>query len=397
MSDAILEVDFGFPLGKRSFQSHQELLVWWEKERTFWNRILNDKAAQSAGDIRSFLTQPLNQCDRTLREGAQPWTSESSPNQTDALKNWMRNAKSVLEGHYLNGTLFLADSPKGQFLSGYFEKRGALAAVYAASFLLRLGHMNQSYLKQEAEFAAFCFQEGLANRADAEISALKQAEAEWQESRRIHGEEMKALKGEAAEWGEKQGALLNAFREDTKTLKGGFDTMMKDADGDLARIKATYDRKLALHAPVLYWRAKSFRHGRAATQIGRWTLSAVVASTALLMWVAYEFLVSPIHKQPNWKPELGNFFAVVLIGSVLVWLMRELVKLWLSEVHLRHDAQFRIALLRTYLSLLKGEKGIGDKDQSALVAALYRPTPDGVVKEDTTPASLLDFIAQRLK
>lgn len=396
MSDTVLEVDFGPPHGKRSFQSHQELMVWWGKERSFWNLFLNAQASHAAGDIRSSITQLLNQCERALQEGAQLWTPEVAEKRPDALKNWIRNAKDLIEGHYLRGRFFLAESPKGQFLTSYLGVKGALAATYAASYFLRPAQLGNTYLRQDAEITSFCFEEGLANRAEAEVGALKQAELRWEESRKAHEQELMDQKNKATEWIEEQRKALKTFNEGTIAHQTAFALLMRKSEEDLAKIKATYDQKLALHAPVLYWRAKSLHHGRAAKKLGTGALIAATLSVAMMIAVALALLVLPIFENPSWKPELGNFFAVVLIGSALMWLMREVVRVWLSHVHLRNDAQFRITLMRTYLSLLRSEKGIGKEEHAALVAALYRPTPDGVVKEDGIPASSLEALARGL-
>lgn len=169
---------------------------------------------------------------------------------------------------------------------------------------------------------------------------------------------------------------------------------MQNANEDLARIKASYDQKLALHAPVRYWRAKALHHGISARKLARYAVWATVPALLLLFAVAFSLLVLPILIRPDWKPEFINLFAVVLIGSTVVWLMRELIKQWSSHIHLRNDAQFRVVLMRTYLSLLRSEKGIGKEEHAALVASLYRPASDGVVKEEGFPTSSLDAVSR---
>lgn len=73
--------------------------------------------------------------------------------------------------------------------------------------------------------------------------------------------------------------------------------------------------------------------------------------------------------------------AILTVSTIWLWYLRLQMKLRLSERHLRIDARERRAFAETYLSLLEG--GEITKDQEAVVlASLFRPTEDGIVKDD---------------
>lgn len=81
---------------------------------------------------------------------------------------------------------------------------------------------------------------------------------------------------------------------------------------------------------------------------------------------------------------------MVLTGSVLtlltlaLWFTRLQMKEYLSERHLSLDAKERQAFVQAYLGLLaEGDASEEAKEQRALVyAALFRPSTDGIIKED---------------
>ena len=78
--------------------------------------------------------------------------------------------------------------------------------------------------------------------------------------------------------------------------------------------------------------------------------------------------------------------ALLGITSLIFWAGRLTVKLWLSEHHLRKDATERSIMTETYLALQESEQAT-ESDRAIVLAAIFRPTPDGVVKEEG-PADL---------
>ncbi|MDG1424260.1 MAG: hypothetical protein P8P89_02220, partial [Paracoccaceae bacterium] len=67
-----------------------------------------------------------------------------------------------------------------------------------------------------------------------------------------------------------------------------------------------------------------------------------------------------------------------------LWYVRMQMKLFLSERHLALDARERTAFAQAYVGFL-GDKDSSDEaagQRSAVYAALFRPAPDGIIKED---------------
>jgi len=82
----------------------------------------------------------------------------------------------------------------------------------------------------------------------------------------------------------------------------------------------------------------------------------------------------------------------------LFWAGRLLTKLYLSQHHLRQDADERATMTTTYLALT-AEQAASDGDRTIILNALFRNTPDGIVKEDggldpSIAAALGKFLAK---
>ena len=70
--------------------------------------------------------------------------------------------------------------------------------------------------------------------------------------------------------------------------------------------------------------------------------------------------------------------------TCLLWYVRMQMKLFLSERHLALDARERTAFAQTYIGFL-AEKDSSDEaagQRAAVYAALFRPSTDGIVKDE---------------
>lgn len=87
--------------------------------------------------------------------------------------------------------------------------------------------------------------------------------------------------------------------------------------------------------------------------------------------------------------------ALGLASSTLIfWVGRLLTRLFLSEHHLRIDAGERVVMMKTYLAFTAKGK-MTEKQISLLLAPLFRPTADGIVKDDAAPEfSLAAFLSK---
>jgi hypothetical protein len=56
----------------------------------------------------------------------------------------------------------------------------------------------------------------------------------------------------------------------------------------------------------------------------------------------------------------------------------------MSEHHLAIDSEERAVMAKTYLALTK-DKAADEKDRSIILTSLFRPTADGIVKDDAAP------------
>ena len=74
-----------------------------------------------------------------------------------------------------------------------------------------------------------------------------------------------------------------------------------------------------------------------------------------------------------------------------------IVRMFLSNLHLASDADERVVMVKTYLSLIEGDQLSSNEDRQLILKALFRPTTDGLVKDEGIPPSFLEFLSRSSK
>ena len=173
-------------------------------------------------------------------------------------------------------------------------------------------------------------------------------------------------------------------------------------------VEDTYREHMGLKAPVEYWKAKAGQHEKSEIRARAWVIAFFVI-TLPAMAVAFGVTGSAlIEKALEIRPQGAPPFptAIFIIASaglascagLVFWAGRLLTKLYLSQHHLRQDAQERATMTETYLALIENGAAT-EADRQVILNALFRNTPDGIVKEDggldpSIAAALGKFLAK---
>ena len=166
----------------------------------------------------------------------------------------------------------------------------------------------------------------------------------------------------------------DAFSKWEQSFKGAVD--------DMAATKAAYVAQMELQAPVDYWNTKAEKHKKARI----WMLGATIVyflitmiGLGTLFFQAGFYLIH--HKLENNSALFVAGAGLATLSGVLLWAGRLITRLYLSEHHLAHDAEERAVMTKTYLALT-AQKAATDAERAIILAALFRNTSDGVVKDD---------------
>jgi Family of unknown function (DUF6161) len=182
------------------------------------------------------------------------------------------------------------------------------------------------------------------------------------------------------------------------------------ARDELLATRKTYEELMRLRAPADYWQSKSLDHHRSEEEYLNSTIKAAIVFVVLSVFLpilfitnGYQWIVARvgegrISENIAASVSLASYVLLglyVLLVTTGLWGLRVLVKLYLSEHHLRADATERLTMTMTYLALT--EKGAAtDVDRTIILSALFRPSQDGVVKDEGIDPSIPHLLSRAL-
>ena len=156
---------------------------------------------------------------------------------------------------------------------------------------------------------------------------------------------------------------------------------------EMEATKALYMEHMALQAPVEYWKRKASEHKTGAKTMRKFLLGYAVIGTIVLLAGLYYLFTRSIEVVTDGAPVSVLFILAtmgIVVTTIAFWVGRILARLYLSEEHLKTDAGERATMVETYLALTKANQA-SKEDRGIILASLFRPTADGLVKDDAAP------------
>jgi hypothetical protein len=195
-------------------------------------------------------------------------------------------------------------------------------------------------------------------------------------------------------------AGLRSFGESTRKE---WQNSLAEFASEKSRVLALFHDHMAIHSAVKYWSDRSTAQRKSSL---RWCALVIVLVVATMGIFGVLPLVTPdlFSKLASVRTESGasssTFSDVLLVltsgrllcVALLVWMIRLCVRNYLSARHQDADAQERVALIQTYLAMLKDDSIAKDPDLKktmlpAMLQTVFRHASDGYVKDDALPTS----------
>lgn len=387
-------MEFTFSIGAEgdvTVRSYRDLKNWLQKESARWAWMTPGHAQLDRHGIASELNQAwINLIHQVNSHEAQGLELET-------LRPFLYPLAT--------GFMMVSTTTNGATVLEIRESAGDVAAMAAFGFLKQ--RLNASHLTTEKEFLGMILSvlpnltesSDWADRLKRERSTFRMStrsliekvnkdaeEREISAARnldRLRGISLRIFRLRRNAWREAQQSW-EASATDAVAL---IDKQAKDSLLSIQNAEASYREFMRLKAPVEYWEKKAEGHktkeNEARTRLYFFfPITLVILSVVFLL--AGNFLIN--------HPETGNskspiaLYVVVsggllLLSTIAFWIGRLLTKLYLSEHHLRNDAEERATMTTTYLALT-ADNAAGEADRQIVLSALFRATPDGIVKED---------------
>lgn len=90
------------------------------------------------------------------------------------------------------------------------------------------------------------------------------------------------------------------------------------------------------------------------------------------------------------KHQIIRYIQYIFLLSLIIWLLRILLKVTFSNLHLQEEAHEKETMILTYLALINEGAGLNEDDRKLILEAIFRPSTNGLIKDESN-VTLLDL------
>jgi hypothetical protein len=211
-----------------------------------------------------------------------------------------------------------------------------------------------------------------------------------------------ALSSRWTEIREESDRLFHIIHSDSENLKTLVNTSTEYANRTVDNWLSAQMEQRQIAEPARLWNERSKTHLRNAKRL-KWiaigTASVGLPICGMLITNVFSITgdlmkngLTEISVTPD-KTDLLTVFhyqvlatatATIIVLTMYLWMIRIIVRVYTTEHHLAIDAGARGAMNQTYLGLIAAGAA-NEQDRQIVLAALFRPVQDGIVKDDGMP------------
>lgn len=170
-----------------------------------------------------------------------------------------------------------------------------------------------------------------------------------------------------------QGKAANAeVSEYVRNQRDSWGEFFRSAKGDYDGLKRAYEEQLRLQAPATYWRKRAEVTSLAA----KFALVFFAAGAIFLAWAVVEHGPSLLARlaEVGEVDSLGTLAMLSIPTLTVLWVLRQIARLFVTNLESSADAKLRETMATTYLALAKeGTGSVGEKERLMVLEALFRP------------------------
>lgn len=402
----VLEFNLGAGVENIKFSSYHEFIYFLDQEQNFLNSILNKDVLNNYISLLSSINQKFGMIRSDLRGIDKLNDGNIYRNDAHFMDLDDSDINLLMSDIYINYKLPLSNSKIAKYITNLSNEDPLVAAAALATWMNQpiVNFSNFQELKGALLIVAF----------DAKFTdtALESTKADLLDLNNKLNQSIIDIQSKSDySIGKFNDIANNSINNTTSIVRRKFLAWKKyrtKKDNDISIIMNRVEQaekalreQMKLKAPVQYWLNKANNHKLNASKYKRILLYFSSISGVILIASLYFIASHAIDIADKNKPAAVYLLLVtlgVVITTIVFWAARILMRLFLSEHHLAIDAEERSVMTETYLALT-AESSASDEDRSIILTSLFRPTSDGIVKDDAapdfSPASLLSKFTTR--
>ncbi|NCB48903.1 MAG: hypothetical protein EOM55_04765 [Clostridia bacterium] len=361
-----ITIDFFHTDGKKTFKSKEELLTFLSKEREYWNIFFQ---GQNQNTINSIKQDLFHQLDSAIQLANSITENEDS----------IQRATSQISTKYQNLQLIKFEGAKAKFALSFKEINSLLSCYLIGYFTNKLYNQANDALAFRAIFEGLKYENGITGNVDSEKEALNALKIDWETK-------LSDIQSNFDDTNTQVNTIKSEIENYFTVKKQEFEQFRQDRENEFKTLIHTYDDKLALQAPVDYWSERSSLNYYVSLILG------IVFLFAMMVLIGnFESMA----KNVSISLEAKNYYPLLQFGTLAViglWLMRILVKIFYSKLHLAEEAKEKEMFIKTYLALLRDSKGVKEEDRHLILQSIFSPSKNGIIQDDGVPANFIENI-----
>lgn len=417
-----LEIDFKERGGVQRFGSVSDFKQWLKEEREFWNWLGQvqgnhnfrvDQFNSCIQDSQQHLNQSAGEWDKLqdelkrLRKHASGGDADQAKLSQEQLRkkegaqnlildDFSKNVKRSIEDHANNRKSHIfRHEPEALYVTSIADE-DQLSAIHTLGYFIldRQSPQQNGVQHLKGRFLAEMFTQGLKANEGANTAAFTEAIQTWNRELADYKNKYEEKLSEFETLTSKNQSTTKAWEVNTEEMATKFSEQLQKNDQDLSNLKETYEAYMVLKGPMKYWGLKRKDHDNEIKKLRKMLVVWSCVGAVVLFAAAY-FLLPAFHPAESipWR-HIGFF---ILTSTFVLWFIRLLVKLLLSNIHLSADAREREVMIQTFMALMRHKEsrdGVTKEDIALVLAPIFKPSTTGVIKDEGGPITLSDFIAR---
>lgn len=399
---ALFVLELGANGGTLAPTSVDDLLMWIQTEVLAW-QWLSQVRNQSLTNLKvatEWALKPLTQADTAIRSVI----ASIGKGSDTTIEVHLQKVQSFLQDAFVRRCLPHTASPLGKRLVN-LNSDPSVALGYTFGVV---ASEHQQLITQGDTNVWRGFLMGLQDRygvitdADGRLAIEKEALSDLR-SRAEHAFTQRGLA--ADELHQRYEVLESDIAKTDELQKQNFTQMLEQVnaahvaalsehEAAMNGLKRAFKDGMALRGPVEYWSKKAEMHQAKSKSLMWWSFGSIaglaIALGCIAGWVAHNL-------DKDTAPEAWKVSVLVLVGVLGIWVVRLVIRMWLSHAHLATDAGERVTMVQTYLALLEDGKMTKDEDRALVLTPLFRPAADGLVKDEGLPHPMLEMLTRSNK
>lgn len=387
-----LSLDVG---AKHSFKNYEKLNAWLDQELKF------NQSLDNPGNIVHTFTHTIkNQI---------PSKFNQNRNEKFTIENLIDELKNFIESSFKSQGIIASKSKEGIWLLKQHLENKSLTLGSFSYFQNKLkGVSNNNTTQRDGEFSAYLFDNGIQPDFETEKEqynsfykeVIQQKDEILKELLDIR-EENKILNltitKQNTDW---ESTFTNQKEEVAKRFEDEYDRHKSKMNES----EEFYEKKLAVKNAVTYWSKKAESHKTNSYIFG------IIAGLLMIVSIIGIFNlgnyiigldltdVNGIGRKiltETGALQLWVYGFFIISMTLIIWFIRLLVKVFLSNLHLLSDAKERETMIQTYLAFEREENTLKDTDRDLILPSIFRVSANGYIKDDSSPNSPINIITKK--